>query len=66
MSYTFPKYIAVDVMLRGRFVHTFRISTLLADRIDENGKPVFSAERVLAHIESRMLSLKGQPYNICF
>ena len=64
--FPFLKYIEVDVMLRDRFVHTFRISTLLAERIDPDGKPVFSAERVQAHIESRMPSLKGQPYNICF
>ncbi|MDD6868585.1 MAG: hypothetical protein PUE39_03405 [bacterium] len=59
------KYILIDVMLRGRFVHTFRISTLLAERFEDN-KPVFSVNRIAEHIESRMPSLKGQPYNICF
>ncbi len=60
------KYINIDVMLRGRFVHTFRISTLLAERIESDGRPVFSANRIQSHIEERMPSLKGQPYNICF
>lgn len=62
----FLKYINVDVMLHGRFVHTFRISTLLAEYIDTDGKPVFNADRISEHIESRLPSLKGQPYNICF
>lgn len=66
MSRPFRKFIDIDVMLRGRFVHTFRISTLLADKIDPDGKPVFSAKRIEEHIESRLPSLKGQPYNICF
>lgn len=61
----FAKYINIDVMLRGRFVHTFKISTLLAERIVD-GKPVFSANRLAEHIESRMPTLKGEPYNICF
>jgi len=59
------KYINIDVMIHDRFVHTFRISSLLAERI-EDGKPVFSVERIQRHIESRLPSLKGQPYNICF
>ncbi len=61
-----PKCIFLDVMLRGRFVHTFRISALLADKIDTDGKLIFSVEKIQSHIESRMPSLKGQPYNICF
>lgn len=60
------KYIDIDVMLRGRFVHTFRVSALVADSISPDGKLNFSAERVMRHIESRMPSLKGQPYNLCF
>lgn len=60
------KYFDIDVMLRGRFVHTFRISVLLADAFSPDGKPVFSIDRLEKHIESRMPSLKGQPYNICF
>ena len=60
------KYFDIDVMLRGRFVHTFRISVLLADAISPEGKPVFSIDRLEKHIEARMPSLKGQPYNICF
>lgn len=60
------KFVNIDVMLRGRFVHTFRISTLLAECVDPSGLPVFSFERVKAHIESRIPSLKGQPYNIRF
>lgn len=60
------KYIFLDVMLHGRFIHTFRISTLLAERISDDGKPVFSVDRIQSHIEERMPSLKGQPYNICF
>lgn len=60
------KYISLDVMLRGRFVHTFRISTLLAERIGSDGKPVFSVNRIQSHIEERLPSLKGQPYKICF
>lgn len=59
------KYIFVDVMLHDRFVHTFIISTLLAERI-EDGKPVFLANRIAEFIESRLPSLKGQPYQICF
>ena len=66
MSRIHLKFINIDVMLRGRFVHTFRISTLLADRIAPDGTPVFSAERIQAHVESRLPSLKGKPYNICF
>ena len=66
MNRPFRKFIDMDVMLRGRFVHTFRISTLLADKIDTDGKPVFSAKRIEEHIESRLPSLKGQPYNILF
>ena len=61
-----PKFINIDVMLRGRIVHTFRLSALLADRIDDDGKMVFSVARIQSHIEERMPSLKGQPYNICF
>lgn len=53
-------------MLRGRFVHTFRVYALVADSISPDGKLNFSAERVQRHIESRMPSLKGQPYNLCF
>lgn len=60
------KYFDIDVMLRGRFVHTFRISVLLADAISPDGKPVFSIDRLEKHIESRMPSFKGKPYNICF
>lgn len=60
------KYIFIDVMLRGRFVHTFKISTLLAERIESDGTPTFSVNRIQSHIEERMSSLKGQPYNICF
>ena len=61
----FRKYILADVMLAGRFVHTFRISILLADKIDSYGQPIFSNERLRNHIESRLPSLKGKPYNIC-
>ena len=60
------KYFDIDVMLRGRLVHTFRISVLLADAISPDGKPVFSIDRLENHIDSRMPSLKGQPYNIFF
>ena len=60
------KYFDIDVMLRGRFVHTFRTSVLLADKIGPDGTPVFSIDRLEKHIESRLPSLKGQPYNICF
>lgn len=60
------KYFDIDVMLRGRFVHTFRISVLLADKISPDGTPVFSIDRLEKHIESRLPLLKGQPYNICF
>lgn len=60
------KYFDIDVMLCGRFVHTFRISVLLADKICPDGTPVFSIDRLEKHIESRLPSLKGQPYNICF
>lgn len=66
MSRPSRKFIDIDVMLRGRFVHTFRISTLLADGIASDGKPIFSPKRLEQHIESRLPSLKGQPYNICF
>lgn len=61
-----PKFINIDVMLRGRFVHTFRLSSLLADKIDNDGKLVFSVTRIQSHIEERLPSFKGQPYNICF
>lgn len=63
MSKPFRKFIDLDVMLRGRFVHTFRISILMADRIVD-GLPVFSSTRLRNHIEERLPSLKGQPYNI--
>lgn len=66
MSRSFTKFIDIDVMLRGKFVHTFRISTLLADGITSDGTPIFSAQQLEKHIESRLPSLKGQPYNICF
>lgn len=66
MSRPFRKFIDIDVMLRGRFVHTFRISTLLADGIASDGTPIFSAQRLEKHVESCLPSLKGQPYNICF
>lgn len=59
------KFYDLDVMIRDRFVRTFRISVMLADRIDPDGKPVFSYEKVCNHIESRMPSLKGKPYRIC-
>lgn len=61
-----PKFINIDVMLRGQFVHTFRLSALLADQIDTDGKLVFSVARIQSYIEERLPSLKGQPYNICF
>ena len=61
-----PRYIFLDVMLRGRFIHTFRISSLLADGVGSDGKLIFSVDRIQSHIEERMPSLKGQPYNICF
>lgn len=32
------KFFDIDVMLRGRFVHTFRISVLLADKISSLGR----------------------------
>lgn len=60
------KYYFIDVMLRGRFVHTFRLPVLLADRIGPDGNPAFSLRRIESFIESRLPSLKGQPYNICF
>lgn len=60
------KYIDIDVMLRGRFIRTLRIPTLLAEGISADGKPVFSRAAVCSHIESRLPSLKGKPYNICF
>lgn len=60
------KFIDVDVMLDDRFVHTFHVSTLLADGVSRDGAPVFSVPRLEAHIESRMPSLKGQHYRICF
>ena len=60
----FRKYVLADVMCNGRFVHTFRISVLLADKIDSSGNPKFSIERLRNHIESRLPSLKGKPYNI--
>lgn len=60
------KYFDIDVMLRGRFVHTFHIPALMADGITSDGKPIFSPERLEQHIESRLPSLKGQPYNIRF
>lgn len=62
----FRKFIDIDVMLRGRFVHTFRISALLADSIDSNGIPTFSISTIQELIENRLPSLKGKPYNICF
>lgn len=60
----FRKFILADVMLAGRFVHTFRIPVLLADKIDSSGNPIFSIERLRTHIENRLPSLKGKPYNI--
>ena len=62
----FAKYVDIDVMLHDRFVHTFRVSILLADKINTDGKPEFSGERLREHIENRLPSLKGKPYNICF
>lgn len=62
----FRNFIDIDVMLRGQFVHTFRISTLLADSIDSKGIPTFSISTLQEQIESRLPSLKGKPYNICF
>lgn len=53
-------------MLRGQFVHTFRISTLLADSIDSKGIPTFSTSTLQEQIESRLPSLKGKPYIIFF
>lgn len=66
MSRPFRKFIDIDVMLRGRFVHAFRVSILLADSVTSDGKPVFSTERLKDHLESRLPSLKGQPYDIYF
>lgn len=68
MSRPFRKFIDIDVMLRGRFVHTFRISTLLADGKTLDGMPIFTTRRLKEYIESRLPSLKAQPYNIniCF
>lgn len=66
MSRPFRKFIDIDVMLRGRFVHTFRISMLLADGTTSDGMPIFSTRQLAEYIESRLPSLKGQPYNICY
>lgn len=62
----FRKFIAIDVMLRGHFVHTFHVSILLADFIDNNGIPSFSMSTLQGYVEDRLPSLKGKPYNICF
>lgn len=58
------KFFNIDVMIGDKFFHTFRVSILLADRISNNGKPVFSVEKVCKHIESRMPELKQKKYTI--
>lgn len=59
------KYIAFDIMLGDKFVHTVRVSTLLADNIDAFGVPSFSLSKIKQHIESRLPSLKGKDYRLC-
>lgn len=60
------KFFDADIMLRGRFVHTMRISILVADKIDIDGTPVFSESRLRQHIVNRLPSLKNEPFTICF
>lgn len=60
------KFFDADIMLRGRFVHTMRISILVADKLDHDGTPIFSESRLRQHIVSRLPSLKNEPFTICF
>lgn len=60
----FPKYIIVDIMLNGQFLHTMQISTLLADEFD-HGIPVFSVDVLKKHIIGRLPSLKGKDFKVC-
>lgn len=62
----FANHINVDVMLNGRFIHTFSIPSLLADMISPNGALTYSVEKIQRYIEERMPSLKGRAYNIIF
>lgn len=59
------KYIEIDIMLGDRFVHTMRVSTLLADSVDAFGLPVFSLTKIKRHVESRLPTLKGKDYRLC-
>lgn len=59
------KYIEFDIMLGDKFIHTMRVSTLLADSVDAFGVPVFSLEKIKRHIESRLPTLKGKNYILC-
>lgn len=55
-------YIEFDIMLGERFVHTMRVSILLADSVDAFGVPTFSDDKIRLHVESRLPSLKGKNY----
>lgn len=54
-----------DVMLHDRFVCTLRLPLYLAEGY-ENGKYVVSGETLSRFVESKLPTLKGKPYNICF
>lgn len=58
-------YIEFDIMLGERFVHTMRVSILLADSVDAFGLPTFSDDKIRRHVESRLPSLKGKNYQLC-
>lgn len=58
-------YIEFDIMLGERFVHTMRVSILLADSVDALGVPTFSYDKIRLHVESRLPSLKGKNYQLC-
>ncbi len=52
-------------MLNDRFVHTFRFPTCMADGY-ENGRYVVFDTTLTRFVESKLPTLKGKPYNICF
>lgn len=58
------KHFDVDVMIGDKFIHTFHVSTLMAEGIADDGKPIVDYERLCRHIEGRMPTLKGKRYKI--
>ena len=59
------QYIEIDIILGDSFVHTMRVSTLLADGVDALGLPVFSLAKIKQHVENRLPTLKGKDYRLC-